>query len=600
MPKIKLLDKNLINQIAAGEVVERPASVVKELTENSIDAGATRIEISISNECRNIRIADNGCGIAPEDIELAFSKHATSKISSIEDLDDIMTLGFRGEALASLISIAKVTCITKQKQNQTGTKAVCENSQVIKTPTGCADGTTMEIEDLFYNLPARLKFLKNEKTEMAYITEMVQALALSHPETAITLKNKNSTVLQTFGTSQILNTISELYSPELIDELNKVSKEDSVSHLKLEGYISSPSYTRSSNKSIYLMVNNRTVKDAVILKTISNVCQNLIPKGKYPFAVLNLSMPATDVDVNVHPCKKEVKYKNTRQIFNFVYSALTEALSSTPVFCLTNEEKPVFNSSFQTSPISETQKSILPEKTFNRFLSEKPRFFETADNDCVYINSQSEVNTETAMKVYEPVAVEQKNFDVSIQQTDEVKIIGQFDNTYILVDNGDSLEIIDQHVAQERYMYEKLKSEKEISSQVLLFSDILDLEPTDVEILKKNYSELQKFGYGIEFLSEKEITFRKLPVIIAGKPPKQIIAGLLDEIYNNEGSIEEKILISMSCRSSVKANTVLLPSQMEDIVKKWRSTKQPETCPHGRPISKKIPKSQIASFFLRA
>ena len=224
MKKIKLLDKNLINQIAAGEVVERPASVVKELVENSLDAGATKIEISVSNECRNIRIADNGCGINPEDIELAFSKHATSKISTIEDLSEISTLGFRGEALASLISISKVTCITKQKDNPTGTKAVCENSNVIKTPTGCADGTIMEIEDLFYNVPARLKFLKNEKTEMAYITEMVQSIALCHPQTSFVLKHKNAITMQTFGSGNLLNTISEIYSADVAGELNEIYK----------------------------------------------------------------------------------------------------------------------------------------------------------------------------------------------------------------------------------------------------------------------------------------------------------------------------------------------------------------------------------------
>lgn len=595
MKRIKLLDKNLINQIAAGEVVERPASVVKELTENSIDAGATKIEISISNECRNIRIADNGCGIDPDDIELAFSKHATSKINSVEDLYSLATLGFRGEALASLISIAKVTCITKQASNPNGTKALCENSNVIKTPTGCANGTTMEIEDLFYNLPARLKFLKNEKTEMAYITEMVQAIALSHPEIAFTLKHKNSTTVQTFGTSNLLNAISEIYSPSLLDELNKIEKKDELSNLEVTGYISNPSYTRSSNKSIYLSVNNRIVKDPLMLKTISNVCQNLLPKGKYPFAVINLNMPSEDVDVNVHPTKKEVKYKNPSQIFNFIYAALNEALSSHSNFVPQDFSEP--QRDFQTPPFEEKNTPSFA-KTTNIFSSGKKDF--SNFNDCVYVADKPKVSTDVAMKVYDkPKNVEQKSFDVKVEETESVKIIGQYANTYILVDNGDNLEIIDQHVAQERYLYEKLKEEREISSQVLLFSDIIDLEPADVETLRKNYDTLQKFGYGIEFLSNKEITFRKLPSLIASRSPKELVASLLDEIYNTNGTIEDKILISMACRGSVKAHTVLLPNQMEDIVKKWRTTKQPTTCPHGRPISKKIPKSEVASFFLR-
>jgi len=459
----------------------------------------------------------------------------------------------------------------------------------------------MEIEDLFYNVPARLKFLKNEKTEMAYITEMVQAIALSHPETAFTLKHKNTTTLQTFGGGDLLNTISEIYSPELADELNKIYKKDELSNLEITGYISNPSYTRSSNKSIYLSVNNRTVKDALILKTIYNVCQNLIPKGKYPFVVLNLNINPDDVDVNVHPTKKEVRYKNSGQIFNFVYAALNEALSghiqnNTYSFASAQHQE-----NFNTSPFSESETS--QPKTFSNMFSPSGGGHSSYDTDCVYVSdrtAEQRVSTEKLMQVYERIPeAEQKVFEVNTDEIVQSKIIGQLDNTYILVENEDNLEIIDQHIAQERYLYEKLKEEREISSQGLLFSDILNLEPQDVETLKKNYDTIKKFGYGIEFLSDREVTFRKLPSLIAGKEPQQIIASLLDEIYNNQGSIEDKILISMACRGSVKANTKLLPSQMEDIVSKWRLTKQPATCPHGRPISKKIPKSQIAAFFLR-
>ncbi len=583
MAKIKLLDKNLINQIAAGEVVERPASVVKELVENSIDAGSTRVEINVSNDCRNIRIADNGSGIDPGDIELAFSKHATSKISKQEDLFDINTMGFRGEALASLISIAKVTCITKQKDNEAGTKAVCENSNMIKTPTGCANGTTMEIEDLFYNVAARLKFLKNEKTEMAYITEITQAIALSNPNVALILKNKGYTSLQTLGTSSLLSTIGELYSNDIVNELKKVSKEDTLSSLSIEGYVSNPTYTRSSNKSIHVFVNKRVVKCPIILKTISNVYQNLIPKGKYPFAVLNITLPPADVDVNVHPTKREVRYKNPNQIFNFVYTALNEALSGvTPVLAAENET-PLLNTYSQTN-------------SFNRF-SSKP-FTPTLERqeECTYVSQP--VETEQIMEMYKPV--EQQALAIEEPKIEErIKIVGQYDNTYILVENTDNLEIIDQHIAQERYYYEKLKDEQEIASQVLLFSDVIDLEPTDVQTLKTNSSELEKYGYGIEFLSATEITFRKLPQLIAHAQPADIVTGLLDEIYNEEGSIEEKILISMSCKASIKANTALTAWQMEDIVKKLRTTRQPATCPHGRPISKFIPKNEIASYFMR-
>ena len=244
MARIKQLSKHLINQIAAGEVIERPASVVKELTENSIDAGATRVSIEITNECRDIRVADNGCGIHPDDIMLAFSKHATSKIQEDDDLFDIHTLGFRGEALASIISIAKLTCTTRTKDFDTGTKVSCENSEVHQTETGCAVGTIMDIKDLFYNVPVRLKFLKSSNTEFSYIQEVVQSIALSHPDVSIELKKFGKTVLKTTGQNNLTQTIKEVYSSDVTNNLKEVLKTDELSGLKISGFVSTPDYTR--------------------------------------------------------------------------------------------------------------------------------------------------------------------------------------------------------------------------------------------------------------------------------------------------------------------------------------------------------------------
>ena len=246
MARIKQLSKHLINQIAAGEVIERPASVVKELVENSVDAGASKISIEISNECRDIRVADNGSGIHPDDIMLAFSKHATSKISTDEDLFAIDTLGFRGEALSSIISIAKLTCTTRTKDFETGTKVKCENSEVKKVETGCAIGTIMEIKDLFYNIPARLKFLKNPNTEFSYIQELVQSIAISHPQTAFELKKNGKTVLKTSGNNELKHALKELFSNNVTDNLKEVLKTDQLSGLKISGCVSTPDFTRSS------------------------------------------------------------------------------------------------------------------------------------------------------------------------------------------------------------------------------------------------------------------------------------------------------------------------------------------------------------------
>ena len=302
MGRIIQLSKNVINQIAAGEVIERPFSVVKELVENSVDAGATKISIDIENDCRNIRVADNGSGIQPDDIMLAFTKHATSKIQTGDDLYRVTTMGFRGEALASIISISKLTCITRTNDFDYGTKVECENSEVKQSKTGCAVGTIMDIKDLFYNIPARLKFLKSAKTEYAYISELVKSLALIRPNVSFELRNNGKTTLKTTGQGSLAQVMKEVFSENVEKNFREVLKTDSISGLKISGYISTPDYTRSSKNDYYLYVNSRIVKCPVFQKSIDMVYKNLIG-NRYPFIILNLELPPEDVDVNVHPTK---------------------------------------------------------------------------------------------------------------------------------------------------------------------------------------------------------------------------------------------------------------------------------------------------------
>ena len=299
MGRIVQLSKNVINQIAAGEVIERPYSVVKELVENSVDAGATKISVEIANDCRDIRVADNGSGIHPDDIMLAFSKHATSKIETGEDLYNIKTMGFRGEALASIISISKLTCITRTVDFDYGTKVECQNSEVKQSQTGCAVGTIMTIKDLFYNLPARLKFLKSAKTELSYITEFMQAIAIVHPEISFELKFNGKVTFKTTAQNEQIQTIKEIFSAEVTNNLKEVLKTDKLSNLKIRGFVSSPDYTRASKKDYYLYVNSRLVKCPVFQKSVDMVYKNLIGNSRYPFIVLNLEIPTEDVDVNV-------------------------------------------------------------------------------------------------------------------------------------------------------------------------------------------------------------------------------------------------------------------------------------------------------------
>ena len=592
MKRIQQLSRQLINQIAAGEVIERPASVVKELVENSIDAGATRIEIEVSKDCLSLRVADNGAGIHPDDIELAFSKHATSKISTADDLFDIHTMGFRGEALASIISIAKVVCTTRTKDFETGTRVECEESNVKSSPAACAIGTTMEVNDLFYNTPVRQKFLKSEKVELSYISEALQSIAISHPEIAITLIYDGKTPVKTSGSGDLLCVLTEIYSNSIAGELKKINKKDELSHLHATGFCSTPDFTRSSKKSVYVFVNNRVVKCPVILKAIDTAYKNMLPAGKYPFVCLNLSIPAKDVDVNVHPTKKEVRYQNPNQIFNIIYSSILGALADIKV------------------PQKEEPDIVIPFGNYNTLqtTTQDGVSQDKEDDDTVYVSSQKfeeiqETNTPPASRQFE-LNIKQIDLDIpKVAQVEETfNIIGQYQNTYIIFEEDTELKIVDQHIADERYIFEKLQAnlkKEDIHSQLLLISDVLQLEAADIELIQENSEKLKHFGYEIQKVSDTEIIFKKVPQVISHIKVKDILSDILENLHGDLNNLEEKMLVTMSCKAAVKAGTELNHWQMEELIKKWKTTKLPYTCPHGRPIVHTFSEKEIASFFHR-
>ena len=604
MGRIVQLSKNVINQIAAGEVIERPFSVVKELVENSVDAGATRVSIEVSNECRNLRVADNGSGIHPDDILLAFSKHATSKIATGEDLYAVKTMGFRGEALASIISISKLTCITRTKDFDYGTKVECENSEVKKAQTGCAIGTIMDIRDLFYNLPARLKFLKSPKTEFAYISELIQSLALVHPDVAFELKNNGKVTLKTTGQNDLAQTVKEVFSDEVVKNLRPVLKTDKISNLKISGLISTPDYTRASKKDYYMYVNSRIVKCPIFQKSVDMAYKNLIG-SRYPFIILNLEIPPEDVDVNVHPTKKEVRYKNPNQIFNFIHSAIDMALSG----YVEKEQPQVIQEEVaeQAELQLEVQQEIKQSQVVNQ--TRPVMNFQPQNSDDVYVSNNQNLGyvfeepkkeeTPKTSVVKEFPKHEQARFVAPSVPEVEDMIIGQYKKTYILIEKEEGLEIVDQHIAEERYIYEKLKQSKNIDCQLLFISDVLEVSPSDKELLEHNRDKLSKFGYEIEFMSDHEVIFKKVPQILSKVAPKEILADILENISGDIDNIEEKILITTSCKAAVKANTYLNMFQMQEIIKNWRKCEKPFTCPHGRPISHIIEHKDIAKFFQR-
>ena len=588
MKRIKQLSKHLINQIAAGEVIERPYSIVKELVENSIDAGATKIEINISNECKNIRVADDGTGIHPDDIELAFTKHATSKLEDEESLFNIHTLGFRGEALASIISIARVTCTTRTKEFDYGTKVESENSIIKSSKVGCAIGTIMEVNDIFFNQPARLKFLKSSKTEFAYIQELLQAIALANPKIAFILKNNNQTIITTNRNSDLLTRTAELYSEKIVDELREIKKTDTLSGIEISGYTSIPTYTRSSKKAIYTFVNSRTIKCPIIMKAIDTAYKNMLPQGRFPFVVLNLQIDPSEIDVNAHPTKREIRYKNPNQIFNFVQSAISYALDA------------VERETYQFT--SDNNNNNLTTCNFNK-INENEK---DDDNYSLELNTFKQTNPKEIIENIDREEIKQKKIEINFEQPSAIKqvnVIGQFKNTYILVENEDNLEIIDQHIAQERYIYEKLKNQKEVSSQLLIISDVLDVSPDEINLLEDAKDNLEKYGYKIEKISDSQITFRKIPQVLSKIKQQDILSELLSNLKDTQenklDTIEERILITTACKASVKAGERLTLWQMEEIVKQLRTTKNPYTCPHGRPISHFIQHKEIASYFAR-
>ena len=588
MKRIQQLSRHLINQIAAGEVIERPASVIKELVENSIDAGADRIEVEVSKDSLTLRVSDNGSGIHPDDIELAFSKHATSKISNSEDLFDIQTMGFRGEALASIISVAKVTCTTRTKEFETGTSVHCEESNIKATPAACAVGTTMEVHDLFYNTPVRQKFLKSEKVELAYISEILQSIAIANPSVAITLVCDGKTPLKTSGSGDLLCVLTEIYSNSIAGELKKINKRDELSKLHSTGFCSTPEFTRSTKKSIYVFVNNRVVKCPVILKAIDTAYKNLLPAGKYPFVCLNLSVPVKDVDVNVHPTKKEVRYQNPNQIFNFVYSSVLDALSSFKI------------------PEKQENSVVLPFGNYNSVKQVDSEIRQDEeDDDTVYVSeTKFDEVKETNSRQFE-LNVKQMDLDISkpVQVEETFYIIGQYRNTYIIFEEDGELKIVDQHIADERYIFEKLQENlqrENIPSQLLLISDVIALEPADVSLLMENSEKLVRFGYEIQKISDSEVIFKKIPQVIAHIKIKDILADILENLHGDLNNLEEKMLVTMSCKAAVKAGAELNLWQMEELIKKWKTTKMPYTCPHGRPIVHSFSEKEIASFFHRS
>ncbi|QIB26123.1 DNA mismatch repair endonuclease MutL [Caloranaerobacter azorensis] len=620
MSRIKILDESTINKIAAGEIIERPASVVKELVENSIDAGATSITIEIKGYGKDyIRVTDNGVGIESDDLEIAFMRHTTSKISKIEDLEKIKSLGFRGEALASISVVSQLKVITKTDNNLIGNQIVLHGGRVIsREEVGCPKGTTVIVTNLFYNTPVRAKFLKSESKETLKINDTIYKLALSNPNISFKYIKDNKVIFRTRGNGNDEDVIYNLFGRNFLSSLIRINYKDN--NFLMKGFISEPSFTRGNRSHQYFFVNNRYIKSNLLSKTIESAYGTLLPSNRFPVIILYLFVPPYEIDVNIHPTKTEVRFKNEKEICSTIYDTVKKLLKKEdiiPQMNITNKDN-----------VQETQINFIDnlstKSNYNKEVSnflvgknskinyEKPidnkikKDFNISSNDEVLKNRQ--VITNTLIKENKEKLIEKENkqkFSI-----DNIQIIGTLFSTYILAEDklNAILYIIDQHAAHERIMFEKLKRQLKnqiIISQQMLVPEIINLTFNEYKKVELNLEIFNKLGFTIEPFGKYSIVLRSVPVIFNKPNAKQLFLDILDNLENSDSKLEsnydlrlEKIM-KLACTSSIKAGDKIDELEISSLIKELFKTENPYTCPHGRPTIIKLTQSELEKKFKR-
>jgi DNA mismatch repair protein MutL len=602
---VRILSDDLANQIAAGEVVERPMSVVKELVENSIDAESTRILIEIEQGGKKlIRVTDNGCGRSLGDAELSFLRHATSKISSSSDLEKIVSLGFRGEALPSIASVSKVRMTTSAEEHLGGVVVSIDGGvSGLTKETSCPHGTTIEVSQLFYNTPARKKFLKGDGTESSHITQVVTQHALANPQIHFTLVNNGRKVIDVLPTDQALYRIAELFGGELTKELVQVDTEYGDYHI--EGFISSPVYTRSSRSAQYCYVNQRFVRDKVILHSTQQGYSHLLPKGQHPAIYLFLSMDPKLFDVNVHPAKAEVRFAFQQEVHRFVSEAVKSALSSSQKVPLKNINQ--FENKFYLSPQSKQTgfsnrhlSSYSKDQSSNRLSSAMNLTYNYSSEFSDVLSSVNPVSPQIEIFHEKPSAVSNLIYS-------EFEPLGQLDRSFILMQGKPGILVVDQHIAHERVLYDRFKKTakyKKVEVQKLLFPLTLEFSPNEIELLVRHQQSLSELGLELELFGKNEFLLRTVPAILKNNDKEEILREIVDMLpsQKHEEALNEKfeqILIMMSCRNAIKVNTNLNLDQIRKLIFDLQETEMPYTCPHGRPIALLYDMNSILKKFLR-
>jgi DNA mismatch repair protein MutL len=616
MPNIAILNQETIDKIAAGEVVERPCSVVKELVENAIDAGSTAITVEIKEGGISfIRITDNGCGIERDQVAVAFYRHSTSKIRSAEDLLTVKSLGFRGEALSSISAVARVELITKTYDELTGTRYVIEGSKELSNEEiGAPDGTTFIVKDLFYNVPARRKFLKTAQTEGSYISDMVEKLALSHPDISFKFINNNQTKLHTSGNGNRKDIIYHIFGREISSSLLEVKHE--CEYFKVEGFIGKPVITRGNRNYENYFINGRYVKSNILSRAIEEAYKSFLMQHQYPFTVLYFTF-FSELDVNVHPTKMELRFDNNNEIYVELCDTIYAILSHKEMI----PEVPV-DSTPAPKKIVHEYKEPIPEPFEKRRINE----VRAADSRSVYGQSVTSTvknysATEPAAKAPETsTAYEPARVVTGTQQTlgdyDKVfltesskkqfSIIGQLFKTYWLIEFEDKLYIIDQHAAHEKVLYEKTMARlanKDFTSQRISPPIVMTLDARECEMLEKYRPQIEQFGYEVEHFGGKEYMISAIPDNLFNIDMKDLFIEMLDDFSNATGRqtpdiITEKVA-SMSCKAAVKGNDKLTLPEINKLIDELLSLDNPYNCPHGRPTIISMSKYEIEKKFKR-
>lgn len=690
MGKIVLLDDLTINQIAAGEVIERPASVVKELVENSIDAGATSISIEVKNGgIKQIKIIDNGSGIAKDDIAFAFERHATSKIRSAEDLESVKSMGFRGEALASIAAIAHVELVTKTEEEFMGNKIIVEGGEILEQEeTGTQTGTTITISDLFYNTPVRYKFLKKDYTELGYIEDTVTRIALANPNVAIRLSNENKTLVKTNGNGDLKTVIYSLYGKETTEGTIDINYQ--YEDIQVTGAVGKPEIARGNRSYQLFFVNKRFIKDKTLSAGAEQAFKGLLPIGKFGFLILNLNINPKKIDVNVHPTKLEIRFQEEQKVFKAVYHAIREGLLKADLVKNTEKneikETPIENIQYKPNETEEkiesnyTEKNaeeINLEKTIEknnehidmqatqRFepITEEPKLekkglfgiFKKKNDEIeenVEKNAIEEIFAYKNNEKYVPYTMENNNTQENVdfdqmysetfgiskeekkdepekitnysltetptnismfedneeyEQVPTYKYCGTVFSTYIIIEMGNEMYIIDQHAAHERVMYEEIKKNyyqnAEKDSQIMLLPDIITLSHKEKAIVKENIDLFKKAGFMLEEFGDNTIRLIGVPSICMDMDTKELFLEILDTIdtvaITAKQEKEDKFIATIACKAAVKANMNLTKEEVDNLMKKLLVLPNPFTCPHGRPTAIKMDKMDLEKKFNR-